>query len=169
MTPPLQVVLFEPEIPQNTGNIGRLCAFTGARLHLVGKLGFSLEDRYLRRSGMDYWKDLDLHLHVSWEAFRQSPSFPTRIWLFTTHATTSFWSVRYQPGDALLFGNEGHGCPHWLHQTIGEARRLTLPRFSPQPLRSLNLSTAVGVAAYEALRQIQPPPETATTNLPSQI
>lgn len=158
MIPPLQVILFEPEIPQNTGNIGRLCAFTGARLHLVGKLGFSLEDRYLRRSGMDYWNELDVHRHPSWEAFRQSPAFPGRIWLFTTHATTSFWSVRFQPGDALLFGNEGHGCPAWLHQAVGDSHRLTLPRFSPHPLRSLNLSTAVGIAAYEALRQIHSSP-----------
>lgn len=158
MTPHLQIILFEPEIPQNTGNIGRLCAFTGARLHLVGKLGFSLEDRYLRRSGMDYWHELDVHRHPSWDTFRQSPAFPSRIWLFTTHATTSFWSVRFQPGDALLFGNEGHGCPVWLHEAIGEPGRLTLPCFSPHPLRSLNLASAVGIAAYEALRQIHSSP-----------
>lgn len=158
MAPRLQIILFTPEIPQNTGNVGRLCAFTGARLHLIEPLGFSLEDRYLRRSGMDYWQHLDVRCHPSWEAFRASPDFPERIWLFTTHARQTYWQVAFQPGDALLFGNEGHGCPEWLHQEIGEERRLTLPRYNEQPLRSLNLSTAVGIAAYEALRQFEAAP-----------
>jgi len=155
MVPRLQIILFTPEIPQNTGNVGRLCAFTGARLHLIEPLGFSLEDRYLRRSGMDYWQHLDVRCHASWEAFRESPEYPERIWLFTTHATRTFWEARFEPGDALLFGNEGHGCPDWLHKEIGEERRITLPRFNAQPLRSLNLSTAVGIAAYEAFRQFE--------------
>jgi tRNA (cytidine/uridine-2'-O-)-methyltransferase len=153
MSPPLEIILFQPEIPQNTGNVGRLCAFTGARLHLIGPLGFSLEDRYLRRSGMDYWKHLDVEVHDSWQAFKQSPHFPRRIWLFTTHAEKTHWSASFRPGDGLLFGNEGHGCPDWLHEEIGNGHRLTLPRFNPNPLRSLNLSTAVGIATYEALRQ----------------
>jgi tRNA (cytidine/uridine-2'-O-)-methyltransferase len=157
MAQPLEIILFEPEIPQNTGNVGRLCAFTGARLHLIEPLGFSLDDRYLRRSGMDYWQHLDVTRHASWEAFRAAPGTPERIWLFTTHATRTHWSARFQPGDALLFGNEGHGCPDWLHAEIGEERRLTLPRFNEQPLRSLNLSTAVGIATYEALRQFHLP------------
>jgi tRNA (cytidine/uridine-2'-O-)-methyltransferase len=159
MPPDLQIILFQPEIPQNTGNVGRLCAFTGARLHLVGPLGFSLEDRYLRRSGMDYWRHLDVKTHESWDAFSTSPDFPERIWLFTTHATKSYWSVNYKRGDALLFGNEGHGCPEWLHQSIGDARRVTLPRFNDQPLRSLNLATSVGIAAYEAMRQFAISPD----------
>ena len=153
MPPTLTIILFEPEIPQNTGNVGRLCAFTGARLHLIEPLGYSLDDRYLRRSGMDYWQHLDVTCHASWEAFKASDAFPERIWLFTTHAARSYWSADFRPGDALLFGNEGHGCPDWLHEEIGEDQRLTLPRFNEQPLRSLNLSTAVGIAAYEALRQ----------------
>jgi tRNA (cytidine/uridine-2'-O-)-methyltransferase len=153
MLPDLQIILFQPEIPQNTGNVGRLCAFTGARLHLVGPLGFSLEERYLRRSGMDYWQHLDVRVHESWESFRSSADFPESIWLFTTHAKRSYWSVGFTKGDALLFGNEGHGCPDWLHEAIGDDRRLTLPRFNDQPLRSLNLATSVGIAAYEAMRQ----------------
>lgn len=157
MDPLLEIILFRPEIPQNTGNVGRLCAFTGARLHLVGPLGFSLEDRYLRRSGMDYWRHLDVRVHESWEAFRASPEFPARIWLFTTHASQSYWSAKFRKGDALLFGNEGHGCPDWLHEEIGDPYRITLPRFNRQPLRSLNLATSVGIAAYEALRQLAPP------------
>lgn len=151
---PLQIILFAPEIPQNTGNIGRMCAYTASRLHLIEPLGFSLDDRYLRRSGMDYWRELDVKIHPSWDAFRASPGAPERIWLFTTHATQSIWTVRFRPGDGLLFGNEGHGCPEWLHREIGNERRVTLPRFSENPLRSLNLSTAAGIAAYEALRQI---------------
>ena len=156
MEPRLQIILFQPEIPQNTGNVGRLCAFTGARLHLVGPLGFSLEDRYLRRSGMDYWQHLDVQIHESWKTFRESPDFPSRIWLFTTHASQTYWSVEFAEGDALLFGNEGHGCPDWLHQEIGNSHRVTLPRFNEHPLRSLNLATSVGIAAYEALRQMAP-------------
>ncbi len=155
MDPPLQIILFEPEIPQNTGNIGRLCAFTGARLHLIEPLGFSLSDRYLKRSGMDYWAHLDVKSHPSWEVFRISVDFPKRIWLFTTHASQPYWDARFEPGDALLFGNEGHGCPDWLHKEIGDQHRIHVPRFNEQPLRSLNLATSVGIAAYEALRQIK--------------
>jgi tRNA (cytidine/uridine-2'-O-)-methyltransferase len=153
MTPRLQIILFNPEIPQNTGNVGRLCAFTGTRLHLIEPLGFSLDDRYLRRSGMDYWRHLDVRVHASWQAFRAAPDSPPRIWLFTTHASRCYWDAAFEPGDALLFGNEGHGCPDWLHREIGADWRLTLPRYNEQPLRSLNLSTAAGIAAYEALRQ----------------
>jgi tRNA (cytidine/uridine-2'-O-)-methyltransferase len=153
MPSPLQIILFQPEIPQNTGNVGRLCAFTGTRLHLIEPLGFSLDDRYLRRSGMDYWKHLDIHRHASWDAFRESESFPKRIWMFTTHANKTYWDVTFSPGDALLFGNEGHGCPDWLHKEIGDEHRIKLPQFNQQPLRSLNLATSVGIAAYEALRQ----------------
>ncbi|MEX0324159.1 MAG: tRNA (cytidine(34)-2'-O)-methyltransferase [Puniceicoccaceae bacterium] len=157
MDHPLEIILFEPEIPQNTGNVGRLCAFTGAKLHLIEPLGYSLDDRYLRRSGMDYWQHLDVTVHSSWEAFKSSADYPKRIWLFTTHATQTFWDVEFEKGDALLFGNEGHGCPDWLHSEIGDPHRVTLPRFNEQPLRSLNLATAVGIATYEALRQVQPP------------
>lgn len=152
----LQIILYQPEIPQNTGNIGRLCAFTNTRLHLVGPLGFSLEDRYLRRSGMDYWQHLNVHFHHSWEDFASSALFPRRIWLFTTHASTSLWQATFHRDDALLFGNEGHGCPENLHLQFKD-HRLTLPRFSEHPLRSLNLSTSVGIATYEALRQLQHP------------
>jgi tRNA (cytidine/uridine-2'-O-)-methyltransferase len=149
----LQIILFEPEIPQNTGNVGRLCAFTGTRLHLIEPLGFAITDRYLKRSGMDYWQHLDVTCHASWEAFRQSADFPRRIWLFTTHASRPYWEARFEPGDALLFGSEGHGCPDWLHQEIGNDHRIHLPRLNEQPLRSLNLATSVGIATYEALRQ----------------
>lgn len=151
----LHVVLFQPEIPPNTGNVGRLCAFTGSRLHLIRPLGFSLDDRYLRRSGMDYWQSLDCRVHENWEAFRALPEGegPRRLWLFTTHATRLFWEPHFADGDGLVFGSEGHGAPDWLHAELGESQRLRIPAFNPNPLRSLNLATSVGIAVYEALRQ----------------
>jgi tRNA (cytidine/uridine-2'-O-)-methyltransferase len=136
--------------------VGRLCAFTGTRLHLVRPLGFEIDDAKLRRSGMDYWFSLDLHLHDDWAALQASPARPVgRLWLLTTHATRTIWDASFADGDALVFGNEGHGAPDWLHAEIGEARRITIPRYSDKPLRSLNLSTAAGIALYEALRQLR--------------
>lgn len=149
----IHLILFEPEIPQNTGNIGRLCAVTRSRLHLIHPLGFRITDRHLKRSGMDYWKTLDIHHHADWEAFRASPHGPARVWLFTTKARTSFWEVAFRTGDGLLFGKETSGCPDWLHGEIGPEFSVTIPRFNPD-MRSLNLSTSAGIAAYEALRQL---------------
>ena len=148
----LHVVLFQPEIPQNTGNIGRMCALTRTRLHLVHPLGFTITDRHLKRAGMDYWDRLDVHHHADWAAFRASPAGPQRCWLFTTKAARSFWSAEFADGDGLVFGNEGAGAPPWLHEDIGEAWRGTIPQADPE-LRSLNLSTAAGIACYEAIRQ----------------
>lgn len=152
----LHLILFNPEIPQNTGNVGRLCAYTDARLHLIRPLGFTVTDRHLKRSGMDYWKELDVHYHDDWAAFLASPLAPAedRIWMFTTRATRSHWDATFADGDGLLFGSESAGCPSWLHERTAPERKLTLPRFSKHPLRSLNLSTSVGIATYEALRQI---------------
>jgi tRNA (cytidine/uridine-2'-O-)-methyltransferase len=148
----LHVVLFQPEIPQNTGNIGRMCALTRSRLHLIHPLGFTITDRHLKRSGMDYWHALDVHHHADWAAFRASPAAPRRLWLFTTRTTRSYWDVSYADEDGLVFGNEGHGAPEWLHAEMGDDRRVTIPHRNPD-LRSLNLSTAAGIATYEALRQ----------------
>ena len=150
----IHVVLFQPEIAPNTGNIGRMCALTASRLHLIHPLGFVINDRNLRRAGMDYWKSLDVHEHENWPAFRASPHAPQRLWLFTTHAAQSFWDVRYNDGDGLVFGNEGAGAPDWLHLEIGESHRVTIPHANPN-LRSLNLSTAAGVGCYEAVRQLR--------------
>jgi len=148
----LHVVLFQPEIPQNTGNVGRMCALTRSRLHLIHPLGYKITDRNLKRAGMDYWKALDVHEHADWRAFRSSPLAPARLWLFTTKAEQGFWHVKFAEGDGLVFGNEGAGAPDWLHEELRD-RRVTIPHANPD-LRSLNLSTAAGVAAYEALRQI---------------
>jgi tRNA (cytidine/uridine-2'-O-)-methyltransferase len=149
----LHITLFQPEIPQNTGNIGRMCALTRSRLHLIHPLGFKITDRHLKRAGMDYWYSLDVHHHADWSAFRASSMAPKRLWLFTTKAAKSFWDVRYADGDGLVFGNEGAGAPDWLHEEIGEAQRVTIPHANPD-LRSLNLSTAAGIACYEGLRQV---------------
>ncbi len=149
----LHLVLYNPEIPQNTGNIGRLCAITRSRLHLIHPLGFKITDKQIRRSGMDYWHDLDIHHHDDWKAFRASAHAPKRLWLFTTKAEHAYWDVEYAEDDGLLFGNEGHGVPEWLHEEL-QGQRLTIPQANPE-MRSLNLSTAAGIATYEALRQLR--------------
>ncbi len=149
----LHLVLNAPQIPQNTGNVGRMCALTCSRLHLIHPLGFVINDRNLRRAGMDYWKSLDVHEHTDWAAFRASPHAPKRLWLFTTKAERSFWEVRYADGDGLVFGNEGEGAPKWLHEELAGSR-VTIPQAN-SGLRSLNLSTAAGIACYEALRQLR--------------
>ena len=150
----LHIVLFQPDIPQNTGNVGRLCAFTKSRLHLIHPLGFEITAKQLRRAGMDYWQSLDVHEHESWQAFRASKLGPKRIWLLTTKATQSHWSVSYQDGDGLVFGKETAGAPQWLHDEIGDEHRIVIPRFD-DTLRSLNLATSAGIATYEAIRQLQ--------------
>lgn len=103
---------------------------------------------------MDYWDDIDLHIHDDWSAFKQSPSAPNRLWLFTTKAQQSYWDVEYEGGDGLVFGNEGHGAPDWLHKEIGDEFRLTIPHANPE-LRSLNLATSAGIATFEALRKLR--------------
>lgn len=130
-----------------------MCALTCSRLHLVHPLGFEITDKHLKRAGMDYWYSLDAHHHADWEAFRASEKAPRRLWLYTTKSARSYWDVGYEEEDGLVFGNEGHGAPDWLHDEIGPDRRLTIPHRNPE-LRSLNLSTAAGIGAYEALRQL---------------
>jgi tRNA (cytidine/uridine-2'-O-)-methyltransferase len=149
----LHIVLLQPQIAPNTGNIGRMCAVTRSRLHLIHPLGFEITDKHLKRAGMDYWRSLDVHEHADWASFRKSDMAPTRLWLFTTHAERTFWEVKYADGDGLVFGNEEAGSPDWLHAEIGAERRLKIPHAN-SGLRSLNLSTAAGIACYEALRQI---------------
>jgi tRNA (cytidine/uridine-2'-O-)-methyltransferase len=151
----LHVILFQPDIPQNTGNVGRMCAVTKSRLHLIHPMGFTITDRHLRRAGMDYWRQLDVHEHESWETFLASPLRPERIWLFTTRGENHLWDVRFADGDGLLFGRESFGAPDWLHDWAGE-RRVRVPQ-SNELLRSLNLATCAGIATYEALRQLRAP------------
>lgn len=129
-----------------------MCALSCSRLHLIHPLGFVINDRNLRRAGMDYWQALDVQEHANWEAFRASPHAPRRLWLFTTKTARSFWDVRYAEGDGLVFGNEGAGAPDWLHDDLRDWR-VTIPHANPT-LRSLNLSTAAGIACFEAVRQL---------------
>lgn len=150
-SPRLHVALLEPEIPPNTGNVARLCAGTDCRLHLIGRLGFGLDDRNLKRAGCDYWPLVDVQLHGSWEDFQEQ--FTTaRGFAFSARATRPYTTVAFQPGDVLLFGSESRGLPPELQEQFAE-RLLCLPML-PGKVRSLNLATAVGIAVYEALRQI---------------
>lgn len=148
--PPFHIVLIEPEIPPNTGNIARLCGATGTVLHLVGKLGFSLDDRYLKRAGLDYWEVIDVRHWENLEALEKA--FPHGRWWYTSKkAERSFVAADYQPGDLLVFGKETAGLPEALLARHPE-RCIRIPIFSPR-VRSLNLSTAAGIVLYEALRQ----------------
>ena len=148
----LHLILYQPQIPQNTGNIGRLCAYTGTKLHLIRPLGFKIEDKHLRRSGMDYWKELNVEEHDDWDAFLSNENRPRRVWLLTTKSDRCLWNVKFQEGDGLLFGNEGNGAPACVHEWAGN-HRIRIPSFN-QGLRSLNLATSAGIVTYEALRQI---------------
>jgi tRNA (cytidine/uridine-2'-O-)-methyltransferase len=152
--PPLHLVLLRPEIPPNTGNIGRMCAVTGCVLHLVHPLGFKIDDAKLRRAGMDYWHELDVRHHADWEAFLASPGRPERLWLFTTKTANGLWDVKFQKGDGLVFGSESCGAAPEVHAWFGRDREVKIPHFN-EKTRSLNLSTACGIATYEALRQIK--------------
>lgn len=150
----LHLILYAPEIPQNAGNIGRTAAVTQSKLHLIEPLGFSISEKHLKRSGMDYWEDLDVQVYRNWVTFRQYPESPKRLWLFTTHSNTPYWNVEFRDNDGLVFGNEGSGAPDWLHREIGDDFRVTIPHTN-ESLRSLNLATAAGIATFEALRQIR--------------
>ena len=146
----LHIVLFEPEIPPNTGNIIRLCANTGARLHLIAPLGFELDAPRLRRAGLDYHELASTTLHDSWEAFLKARH--GRVVAFTTRAADSYARFRFRPGDALLFGPESRGLPGRILEQVPRDRRLRLPMRPGS--RSLNLSNAAAVACYEAWRQL---------------
>ncbi len=150
-----QIVLVEPEIPPNTGNAIRLAANTGCRLHLVEPLGFSMEDRLLRRAGLDYHEWVDVRRHASWEALLETEQpDASRMFALTTHGThgtRSAYDVRFLPGDWLVFGSETRGLSPALRERFAPAQRLRLPMRPEQ--RSINLSNAVAVTVFEAWRQ----------------
>jgi tRNA (cytidine/uridine-2'-O-)-methyltransferase len=154
----LHIALWEPEIPPNTGNIARLCAATGATLHLIGRLGFRLDARSLRRAGLDYWHAVDLRRHDSLEAFETAwgASGDTeqrgRLFCYSARATVPYTRVGYRAGDCLLFGGETRGLPTEVKERHAE-RTLFIPMPAGK-VRSLNLATAVGIVLYEALRQL---------------
>lgn len=150
-TPPLHIVLVHPEIPPNTGSIARLCAATRIRLHLIRPLGFSLDDRYLKRAGLDYWPHVDLVVHDDWQTYRAN--FPAaRRYLFSARATRSYVEARFSPGDHLVFGCETKGLPAAVTAEAPDDLYL-IPIFTTH-VRSLNLSNAASIAAYEGLRQL---------------
>jgi tRNA (cytidine/uridine-2'-O-)-methyltransferase len=146
----LHIALFEPEIPPNTGNIARLCAATGAELHLIGRIGFRLDDRSLRRAGLDYWSVVTVRRHATLEVFERTFG-DRRICCLSARATTPYTATRFQDGDCLLFGGESHGLPSTvLERHSASAFLIPMPTGK---VRSLNLATAVGIVLYEALRQ----------------
>jgi tRNA (cytidine/uridine-2'-O-)-methyltransferase len=176
--PLLHIVLLNPEIPNNTGNIGRTAAATGCRLHIVNPIAFDMSEKARRRAGLDYWHLVDCVEHPSWEKFlereglavpscqKPSPcplpggegSRPKRLWLYTTKSTRPHWHATFRRGDYLLFGKETAGVPEeihdWVAATFGDHHRITLPMIDVPAARSLNLATAVCAAVYEAMRQI---------------
>jgi tRNA (cytidine/uridine-2'-O-)-methyltransferase len=147
----LNVILYEPEIPPNTGNIIRLCANTGCHLHLVGPLGFTLDDARLKRAGLDYRDMAAVTTYDSWSSYlEQNPGH--RVWAFSTRGARRYCDARFGAGDAMLFGPETRGLPASLRREVGRDRVLRLPMAAGS--RSLNLSNSVAVAVYEALRQL---------------
>ena len=147
--PLLHIVLYQPDIPQNTGNIGRSCVAVGAKLWLVRPLGFRLEDRYLKRAGMDYWDHLDWEAVDDWPALEER--LPNdRLWLLTNFAEKLVWDVELRRGDVLVFGSESRGLPRELRRTHAE-RCLKLPMHTA--VRSLNLASTANTVMYEAVRQ----------------
>ena len=145
------VILYQPEIPPNTGNVIRLCANTGARLHLIAPLGFDIDDRQLRRAGLDYHEYADLRVHDSLEAALEVIG-PPRLFALSTRNSVRYDDVRYAPDDAFLFGPETRGLPEAVMAALPETQRLRMP-MRPEN-RSLNLSNAVAVVVYEAWRQL---------------
>jgi tRNA (cytidine/uridine-2'-O-)-methyltransferase len=147
----VHVVLVAPEIPPNTGSIGRLCLATETPLHLIEPLGFRIDDKHLRRAGLDYWPHVELHRWPSWEAFIAGCP-PGRVLCFAARAPRSYTSVRYRPDDMLVFGGESSGLPRAIRTAYADAL-YTIPLASPH-VRSLNLATAVAVVLFEGLRQL---------------
>ena len=153
--PPFHIVLVEPEIPQNTGNIARLCAATGTTLNLIEPLGFRLTDREVKRAGLDYWDSVKIQRHASFKEFLRSPPATRhpKLFFFSTSGTKSYTEATYRPGDCLIFGSEGAGLPAAIYEKYA-GRLYRIPMWNDH-VRSLNLSTSAGIVLYEALRRAQ--------------
>jgi len=147
----MQIVLFEPEIPPNTGSVARLCAATLTPLHLIEPLGFKIDDKHLKRAGLDYWEFVDLHVHESWEDFL-STMRPEHLLFFSKRAVKSYTAVLYWEEDFLVFGPETRGLPQSLLDAHADCA-LRIPMLGTG-VRSLNLSNAVSIVLYEGLRQL---------------
>jgi len=155
--PLLNVVLLHPQIPNNTGNVGRTVAVTGCRLHIIHPIAFDMSEKARRRAGLDYWHLVDCREHASWQAYLDTER-PARVWLYTTGSTQPHWKADFQRGDHLLFGSETAGAPpevhEWITRTQGADHRLALPMRQHPDCRSLNLATAVACGVYEGVRQV---------------
>ena len=146
-----KIVLVEPEIPQNTGNIGRTCVGVQCELHIIGPMSFEINDTQLKRAGLDYWQHLKWFYYPSYEDWFKTVSDPSRVFYFTTKVKKTFYEVPFQAGDWLVFGKETKGLPPELIQK-NPTQAVTIPQIGP--VRSLNLATAVAISIYEGFRQI---------------
>lgn len=145
------IVLMRPEIPHNTGAIGRLCVGLGVPLHVIRPLGFYLDDRSVARAGLDYWEYLDLHIHDTWEDFLKAAS-PRRFFFLSTHGKKSLYDCKFERGDFLVFGNESSGLPKPFYERYqDDLFKIPMPG---EHARSINLANAVSIAAYECYRQV---------------
>lgn len=147
------IVLFEPRIPQNTGNIARTCAVTGSALHLIKPYAFEINDRNLKRAGLTYWRILELHEYDNFEQFL-SKNEHARMFLLSSKASKPYSEVNFQDGDMLIFGREDTGVPDWIHQKM-QNRQLRIPMKLHPEARCINVSTSVGIVLFEALKQNQ--------------
>jgi tRNA (cytidine/uridine-2'-O-)-methyltransferase len=146
-----RVVLIEPEIPQNTGNIGRTCVGTNCELHIVGQTGFEITDTNLKRAGLDYWQHLTWYRHKTYQDWFSKVEDKSRVFYFTTKVKQTYYDIKYQKGDWLVFGKETKGLPpEIINNNLDQA--VTIPQ--PGQVRSLNLATAVAISVYEGYRQI---------------
>ncbi|MBL9147612.1 MAG: tRNA (cytidine(34)-2'-O)-methyltransferase [Phycisphaerae bacterium] len=152
------MVLLEPEIPNNTGNVGRTAVATGCRLHIVHPIGFDMSEKARRRAGLDYWHLVDCREHDDWSSFLATER-PARLWLLTTKSAAPVWDAPLRRGDYLLFGKETAGVSPAVHDEVaarwGSSARLVLPMVPVKEARSLNLATAVATVVYEGLRQVR--------------
>ena len=148
------IVLVEPEIPHNAGAAGRLALATGSSLHLVEPLGFSLDDKHVRRTGLDYWQDVKLHVWTSFADLQAAAETEAGFWFLSTKATATPWKAAFKPGDYIVFGRETKGLPADMVRDAGD-HALRIP-MEPGGTRSLNLSTAIAIVLYEAVRQQEP-------------
>lgn len=147
----INIVLYQPEIPPNTGNIARTCAITGSKLHLIKPLGFSIDDKQVKRAGLDYWHLLDLEVHESLEAFLEKYGDKT-LYFSSTKATRFYHEVKYTEDCFIVFGRETSGLPSLIHEHYPD-RRIKIPMLQNEAARSLNLSNSAAIILYEALRQ----------------
>lgn len=147
----INIVLLEPEIPNNTGNIGRLSLASGSKLHLIKPLGFELSDSRVKRSGLDYWKHVNLHVHESWEAFLLANPDADMVFM-SSHGKNDFYSIKFRPNQFIVFGKESVGLPKELISEYKD-KCYKIPLYSDK-IRSLNLSNSVGIVVYEGIRQL---------------